>query len=134
MLSIVIVKQDEQDIPGLTDTVLPNNLGPRRAAKIRKFCNLSKEDDVRKYVIGREVNSAKKENAKLYTKVPKISGLVTPTRLQHRCHLRFVKLRKLEHQKEQKGEYDALLAKRVADKKAKVAAIKVSHHQTATTA
>lgn len=50
-------------------------------------------------------------------------------RLQRRRHLRSIKRRKLEHQKEQKTEYDTLLAKRVAEKKAKVAAIKASHHK-----
>ena len=68
VLSLVIVKQGENDIPGLTDNVLPKRLGPKRATKIRKFFNLSKEDDVRKYVVRREVKSAKKENAKPYTK------------------------------------------------------------------
>lgn len=68
VLSLVIVKQGEGDIPGLTDTVLPKRLGPKRATKIRKFFNLGKEDDVRKYVVRREVTSAKKENAKPYTK------------------------------------------------------------------
>lgn len=68
VLSLVIVKQGESDIPGLTDNVLPKRLGPKRATKIRKFFNLSKEDDVRKYVVRREVTSQKKENAKPYTK------------------------------------------------------------------
>ena len=44
VLSLVIVKQGENDIPGLTDNVLPKRLGPKRATKIRKFFNLSKED------------------------------------------------------------------------------------------
>jgi ribosomal protein S6E (S10) len=68
VLSLVIVKQGEQEIPGLTDTVLPKRLGPKRATKIRKFFNLSKEDDVRQYVVRREVTSKKKENAKPYFK------------------------------------------------------------------
>jgi small subunit ribosomal protein S6e len=68
VLSLVIVKQGESEIPGLTDTVLPKRLGPKRATKIRKFFNLDKEDDVRKFVVRREVTSAKKENAKPYTK------------------------------------------------------------------
>lgn len=67
VLSLVIVKQGENEIPGLTDTVLPKRLGPKRATKIRRFFNLSKNDDVRKYVVRREVTS-KKENAKPYTK------------------------------------------------------------------
>lgn len=68
VLSLVIVKQGDNEIPGLTENVLPKRLGPKRATKIRKFFNLSKEDDVRKYVVRREVKSGKKENAKPYTK------------------------------------------------------------------
>jgi len=102
VLSLVIVKQGETEIPSLTDTVLPKRLGPKRATKIRKFFNLSKEDDVRKYVVRREVKSSKKEDAKAYTKAPKIQRLVTPLRLQRRRHLNALKKRKLDHQKEQK--------------------------------
>lgn len=43
----------EKDIPGLTDTTVPRRLGPKRASKIRKLFNLSKEDDVRQYVVRR---------------------------------------------------------------------------------
>jgi len=131
VLSLVIVKQGENEIPGLTDTVIPKRLGPKRATKIRRFFNLSKEDDVRKYVIRREVKSQKKPDAKPYTKAPKIQRLVTPVRLQRRRHLRAIKRHRIERQKEQKSEYDVLIAKRVADKKAKVAAIKASHQKTA---
>lgn len=60
---------------------------------------------------------------------PKIQRLVTPSRLQRRRHLNSIKKRRIERQKEEKVEYDALLAKRVAEKKAKVAAIKASHHK-----
>jgi small subunit ribosomal protein S6e len=74
VLSLIIVKQGEQEIPGLTDVVLPKRLGPKRATGIRKFFNLSKEDDVRKYVIRREVKS-KKEGAKPYTKACVLSLL-----------------------------------------------------------
>lgn len=45
----------DADIPGLTDTTVPRRLGPKRASKIRKLFNLSKEDDVRKYVIRRKL-------------------------------------------------------------------------------
>jgi small subunit ribosomal protein S6e len=154
VLSLVIVKQGEGEITGLTDNVLPKRLGPKRATKIRKFFNLGKEDDVRKYVVRREVKSTKKEDAKPYTKAyvlsqrlpylltdhltllsiffmnrPKIQRLVTPMRLQRRRHLNALKRRRLDHQKEQKAEYDTLIQKRVAEKKAKVAAIKAAHHK-----
>ena len=46
VLALSIVKQGEEEIPGLTDTVHPKRLGPKRATKIRKFFGLSKEDDV----------------------------------------------------------------------------------------
>ena len=49
VLSLVIVKQGEDNIPGLTDVNHPNRLGPKRATKIRRFFGLSKEDDVSTY-------------------------------------------------------------------------------------
>ncbi|KAL8277601.1 hypothetical protein RQP46_010033 [Phenoliferia psychrophenolica] len=123
-LALVIVKQGENDIPGLTDEVLPKRLGPKRATKIRRFFNLEKKDDVRKFVIRREVTS-KTEGAKPYTKAPKIQRLVTPERLQRRRHLRSLKKRKTEQQKVQVAEYKTVLAKRLAEKKVKVQAAKI---------
>jgi small subunit ribosomal protein S6e len=40
---------------------------------------------------------------------PKIQRLVTPLRLQRRRHLRALKIRRLEHQKEQKTEFEYVL-------------------------
>lgn len=68
VLSLAIVKQGEQDVAGLTDNILPKRLGPKRATKIRKFFNLEKTDDVRKYVIRREVQSKANPEKKPYTK------------------------------------------------------------------
>ncbi|CAL5358290.1 unnamed protein product [Camellia sinensis] len=50
VLYLVIVKNGENDLPGLTDVEKPRMRGPKRASKIQKLFNLSKEDDVRKYV------------------------------------------------------------------------------------
>lgn len=47
VLALSIAKRGEEEIPGLTDVVHPKRLGPKRATKIRKFFDLSKEDDVR---------------------------------------------------------------------------------------
>jgi len=132
-LALVVVKQGENDIPGLTDEVLPKSLGPKRATKIRKFFNLEKKDDVRKFVIRREV-VPKKEGAKPYTKAPKIQRLVTPERLQRRRHLRSLKKRKTEQQKVQVAEYKTVLAKRLAEKKEKVAAAKTKKNAARKTA
>ncbi|KAL5522925.1 RPS6 [Sanghuangporus sanghuang] len=130
VLALVIVKQGESEIPGLTDNVLPKRLGPKRATKIRRFFNLTKEDDVTKFVVRREVTS-KKNPEKKYTKAPKIQRLVTPERLQRRRHLRSLKRRRIERQKEQKTEYETLLAKHLAERKEKAAAIKASHKKAA---
>ncbi|KAF3827025.1 hypothetical protein GH733_002511 [Mirounga leonina] len=51
VLNLVIVKKREKDIPGLTDTAVPHRLGPKRARRICKLFNLSKEDDVCQYVV-----------------------------------------------------------------------------------
>lgn len=46
VLSLVVIKQGEGEVVGLTDVTHPKRLGPKRATKIRKFFGLSKEDDV----------------------------------------------------------------------------------------
>jgi len=112
VLALSIVKQGDGDIPGLTDLVNPKRLGPKRATKIRKFFGLDKKDDVRKFVIRREVQP-KKEGAKPYTKAPKIQRLVTPQRLQHKRHRVALKKRRSEASKDAANEYAQLLAKRV---------------------
>ncbi|MCO5584897.1 hypothetical protein L7F22_038829 [Adiantum nelumboides] len=124
-LHLIIVKQGEQDIPGLTDadSVVPKRLGPKRANHIRKFFNLTKKDDVRQFVVRREV-TGKKEGAKPYTKAPKVQRLITAQRLQRKRHLRSLKVRKSEQQKAQKEEYAVLLAKRQGEFKAERAARK----------
>ncbi|OWK01154.1 hypothetical protein Celaphus_00018263 [Cervus elaphus hippelaphus] len=97
VLNLVIVKKGEKDIPGLTDTTVPRRLGPKRASRIRKLFNLSKEDDVRQYVVRKPLNKEEddvrqyvvrkplnKEGKKPRTKAPKIQRLVTPRVLQHK--------------------------------------------------
>ncbi|CAO3686769.1 unnamed protein product [Umbelopsis ramanniana] len=118
VMSLVIVKQGPQDIPGLTDNSIPNRLGPKRANHIRKFFNLDKADDVRKYVIRRTVEP-KKEGKKPYTKAPKIQRLITPRRLQRKRRMQVMKKRRAEKSKEEEAEYLALLHKRLAEKKLK---------------
>ncbi|KAK8220375.1 putative 40S ribosomal protein S6-B [Phyllosticta capitalensis] len=116
VLAVSIVKQGEADIPGLTDVVHPKRLGPKRATKIRRMFGLSKEDDVRKFVIRREVQP-KGEGKKPYTKAPKIQRLVTPQRLQHKRHRLALKRRNAEKQKDAASEYAKLLHTRVVEAK-----------------
>lgn len=81
VLALSIVKKGPKEIEGLTDTTRPRRLGPKRASKIRKLFNLTKEDDVRHYVIKRKIE---KEGKKDTYKAPKIQRLVTPQRLQRK--------------------------------------------------
>jgi len=70
VLAMSIVKKGDADIPGLTDSTVPRRLGPKRASKIRKLFNLTKEDDVCQYVIKRPLPA--KEGKKQKFKAPKI--------------------------------------------------------------
>jgi len=81
VLNLVIVKKGDAEIPGLTDTEKPRRLGPKRANNIRKLFNLGKQDDVRKFVIRREIEG---KEGKTFTKAPKIQRLITPQRVQRK--------------------------------------------------
>lgn len=111
----------ENDIPGLTDQSLPRRLGPKRASKIRKLFNLSKEDDVRKYVVRRPlpVKEGKPAPKKPRTKAPKIQRLITPRRLYQKRKLLREKHQRAQKRKEQATEYAQLLAQRFREAKKK---------------
>jgi small subunit ribosomal protein S6e len=120
VVQLVIVKKGEEEIPGLTDKYVPRRLGPKRASKIRKLFNLSKQDDVRKYVsvYKREV-PAKKEGKKPTTKAPKIQRLITPLVLQRKRHAIALKKRRFEKNKQEAADYAKLLAQRNQERKEK---------------
>ncbi|CDR44493.1 CYFA0S14e03290g1_1 [Cyberlindnera fabianii] len=120
VLALVIVKKGDAELEGLTDTENPKRLGPKRASNIRKFFGLSKEDDVRQYVIRREIVKGDKK----YTKAPKIQRLVTPQTIQRKRHLKALKVRNAQAQKDAAAEYAQLLAKRLHERKAAQAEVK----------
>merc|ERR1712046_484543 len=94
VLSMAIIKKGEADIPGLTDNTIPRRLGPKRASKIRKLFNLTKEDDVCQYVIKRPLSL--KEGKKQKFAAPKVQRLVTPVMLQRKRHRLALKRRRGE--------------------------------------
>ncbi|XP_041498214.1 40S ribosomal protein S6-like [Microtus oregoni] len=117
VLNLVIVKKKgEKDIPGLTDTTVSHRWGPKRASRIRKLFNLSKEDDVRQYIVRKPLN---KEGKKPKTKAPKIQRLVTPRVLQHKRLCIALKKQRTKKNKEEAAEYAKLLAKRMKEAKEK---------------
>lgn len=120
VISLVVVKQGDAEIEGLTDTQVPKRLGPKRASNIRKFFNLTPEDDVRKYVIRREIV----KNGKTYTKAPKIQRLVTPRTLAHKKAIEDKKRARRQASKDAAKEYQQLVAKRKAERAAELAEAK----------
>ena len=107
VLNLVVTKTGETEVPGLTDTQIPRRLGPKRASNIRKLFNLSKEDDVRKFVIRREFTS---KTGKKNNKAPKIQRLVTPRVLHHKKRILVKKLANRERVKKEAAEYERLHA------------------------
>merc|ERR1712118_543628 len=102
VLHMVILKKGEAEREGLTDNQIPRRLGPKRASKIRKLFALSKEDDVRKYVIRRKFT---KKNGKEVTKAPKIQRLITPIMLQRKRDMKRKKMAQVEKVKKDAEEY-----------------------------
>eukprot|EP00298_Acanthocystis_sp_HF-20_P010506 c18889_g1_i1.p1 GENE.c18889_g1_i1~~c18889_g1_i1.p1 ORF type:complete len:243 (+),score=51.49 c18889_g1_i1:67-795(+) len=115
IVALVVVKKGEKDVAGLTDSTKPRRLGPKRASKIRKLFALTKEDDVRKYVIRRELPS-KKEGKKARTRAPKIQRLITPVVLQRRKKLQSIKRTRAKRTKEQAAAYAKLISQRREDR------------------
>ncbi|XP_065573575.1 small ribosomal subunit protein eS6-like [Artemia franciscana] len=115
-LALVVVRKGEQDIPGITDVTVPKRLGPKRASRIRKLFNLTKDDDVQQYVIRRALPV--KEGKKQKYKTPKIQRLVTPVVLQRKRHRMALKRRRWAKQKEDSADYARLLALRTKEARA----------------
>ena len=115
VLNLIIMKKGEKDIPGLTDTTVPHRLGPKRASRIRKLFDLSK-DDVRQYVVRKSLN---KDGKKPRTKAPKIQRLVTPRVLQHKRRRIALKKQRTKKNKDGAAEHAKLLAKRMKEAKEK---------------
>lgn len=116
VLNLVIVKKGEQELPGLTDEEKPRVRGPKRASKIRKMFNLSKEDDVRKYVVTYQKERTDK-NGKKHTKAPKIQRLVTDITLQRKRRRVSLKKRQVEKVKAEGAEYHKLLVQRLKEQR-----------------
>ncbi|WVZ17024.1 hypothetical protein V8G54_010006 [Vigna mungo] len=135
VLNLVIVKKGESDLPGLTDVEKPRMRGPKRASKIRKLFNLSKEDDVRKYVnTYRRTFTTKagvlgfvrwgygdcfscSKHGKKVSKAPKIQRLVTPLTLQRKRARIADKKKRIAKAKSEAAEYQKLLASRLKEQR-----------------
>jgi len=118
VVSTVIVKKGDNEIPGLTDSLVDRRLGPKRANKIRKLFNLEKEDDPRGYVI-RRVLKANDKHSKDKSKAPKIQRLITPVRLQRKRAQKAQARSRAEKCKESEAAYRKVMAARAKMLRAK---------------
>merc|ERR1712098_956573 len=107
VLNLAILKKGDNEIPGLTDNTIPRRLGPKRASKIRKLFNLTKEDNVCQYVIKRP----------LPLKEGKKQKLITPVVLQRKRHRMALKRRRGEKNRFAAAEYAKILAQRQKEAK-----------------
>jgi len=123
VLALIVVKKGDQEIPGLTDKTIPRKLGPKRANKIRKLFNLSKSDDVRRFVIR---HLGKEKDGKQKSKAPKIQRLITPRRLQRKRQLAATKKKRALKRRTDAAEYAKLLAQRMKEKKDRLESLRKS--------
>jgi len=114
VLNLVVTQQGEKEVPGLTDDTVPRRLGPKRANNIRKLFNLTKDDDVRKYVISRTFTSKKGRETR---KAPKIQRLVTPLMLQRKRHIKSTRMASIARNKEDAAAYKKVVAQRLAEQR-----------------
>jgi len=128
VLNLVVEKQGDQHIEGLTteESARGMRLGPKRASKLRKLFELTKQDDVRKYVIRRKIVKGDKTTEK----APKIQRLVTPLTLQRKRRRKALKLQQRTKVMNDRVEYERLHKKRVAERKASSRARKSSRKRS----
>ena len=114
VLNLVVSQVGEKTIEGLTSDNVPRRLGPKRANNIRKLFNLTKEDDVRKYVISRTFTNKKGVTCR---KAPKIQRLVTPLMLQRKRARKADKMNSVLRNKEDAATYKKVVAQRTAEQR-----------------
>lgn len=118
-IAMTIEKIGDNEIQGLTDKEMPRRLGPKRASKLRRLFKLEKKDDVRKYIVTREI---KRSSGKTFFKRANIQRLITDKRLRRKKALVKAKKDHLQAKKEQKTQYEKLVSSYLKEKRDKVKA------------
>lgn len=115
VIALKVLVKGDKDIAGLTDIERPRRLGPKRANHIREAFVLRKgKDDVRKYVVRREI----KRGDKTFYKSPNIQRLITEKRIRRKVVNKRIKKEKWVKSKETAIAYEKLLSKYLKEKKA----------------
>ena len=117
MLSLILVKKGDAEIPGLTDTTKPRRLGPKRASNIRKLYGIEKKEGeksqldnalIKKNVIRRTFKSKKNPEAPQRHKAPKIQRLITDNRIRRKRVIREVAVNRWKKTQQASSEYQKL--------------------------
>ena len=81
VIALKVLVKGDGEVEGLTDNQRPRRLGPKRANHIiSSFALRKKVDDVRKYVVRRELV----RGDKTFYKAPKIQRLITEKRIRRK--------------------------------------------------
>ena len=119
VIALKIVKKGEAELDGVTTDNKPRRLGPKRASTIRKVFALRKTDDVRKYVVRREV----KKGDKTFFKAPKIQRLITEKRIRRKVLVKRAKADGFKKSKTLRANYEKVLSKYIKERKAITGAV-----------
>ena len=127
-LNVTVVREGENPIEGLTDVSNPRRLGPKRASKIRKLFNLSRDDDVKNYVVKRKVEKGNR------VKAPKVQRLITNSIRARRAKKVKVAKEALKKNVEARREYLSMVTKaRLVNRQRRTAKnLRVAKAQTVT--
>ena len=120
-----IVKKGEKEIDGVTNVARANRLGCKRRGNIIKtFALDKKKDDVRNYVVKREI----KRGDKTFYKSPRIQRMITETRLRRKATIKAETKGRWTATKQATEAYEKLLSQYAKEKKA---AAKAAHAEEA---
>jgi small subunit ribosomal protein S6e len=108
-LNLIIVRQGENPIPGLTDRDVPRTRIPKRASKIRKLFKLSKDDDVVAFskTLGQEISG--KNGSECKRKSIKVQRIVSHQKLQRKRARIGLKKARINKSRTEAAEYHQLL-------------------------
>jgi len=115
VIALRVLEKGDAEVEGLTDAERPRRLGPKRAAHIRKAFVLRKTDDVRKYVVRRQVGE---KDGKTFYKATNIQRLITEKRVRRKVLNKRNRVDAWKSTKEAHVAYEKLLSKYLKEKKA----------------
>eukprot|EP00866_Antonospora_locustae_P002403 jgi/Antlo1/2403/1195 len=102
VVSMIILKEGEKPIEGLTDRVVECSHLPKRASKLRKLFNIPKDANIVEFIKEQIRNNSDSEKKIRYPRI-KVTRLITPMRIERkRKRLEEKEARKIKSENERK--------------------------------